>query len=185
MVHHDTNAHVRKLNAVLHSMQACQYLLAPQSSICSGSRAASNADSAQGNTSNADDQIPGPCDDGDIPDVHLKAGCNIRQGATSFCRASLGVRCMPHSLRAAAAHEEPGSCSEAQQLDAPDNQMLVTTSDGQVFAVSMTDAEAQSSHDKARCTPVELQQAKWVSSMSASRALQLGPVAVGDCILVA
>ena len=90
---------------------------------------------------------------------------------------------MPHSLHAAAAHEEPGSCSEAHQVDAPDNQMVVTTSDGQVFAVSMTAAEAQSSQDKARCTPVELQQVKWASSMSASGALQLGPVAVDDCIL--
>ena len=90
---------------------------------------------------------------------------------------------MPHSLHAAAAYEASGSCSEAQQVDAPDNQMVVTTSDGQVFAVSMNDAEARSLHFQAKCSPVEVQRAKWVSSMSASRALQLGPVAMNDCML--
>ena len=142
-----------------------------------------NADSALGSASSADDHIPRPSNDDDIPGVHLKAGCNIQQGATSFCRASLGVQLMPHSLHAPAAPEASGSCSEAQQIVAPDHQMVVTTSDGQVFAVSMTDAEAQSSQFKAKCSPVELERAKWVSSVSASGALQLGPVAVDDCIL--
>lgn len=142
-----------------------------------------NAGSAQGNASSANDQIPEPCNDGDIPDVYLRAGCNLQQGATSFCRASLGVRRMPHTLHAAAAHEASDSCSEAQQVDAPDDQMVVTTSDGQVFAVSVTDAEAQSSREKAKRSYVELQRAKWVSSMSATGALQLGPVAVEACIL--
>ena len=92
---------------------------------------------------------------------------------------------MPHSVHAAAAPEASGSCSEAQHIAVPDHQMVVTTSDGQVFAVMMTDAEAQSSQCKAKCSPVELRRAKWVSSMSASGALQLGPgpVAVDDFVL--
>lgn len=146
----------------------------------------SNADDAVGNTSNADDHIPRPCDDddNDVPEVQLKAGCNIQQGATKFLRASLGVRRIPHPVHAAAAaHEASGRCSGAQQIDIPDNQMLVTTSDGQVLAVSMTDADPQSHQFDVKRSHVELQRGKWVSSMSAFGALRLAPLAVDGCIL--
>ena len=145
----------------------------------------SDADNALGNTASAADHNPQPCDkDDDIPELQLKAGCNIQQGATKFLRASLGVRRLPHPMHAAAAHEACGSCSGAQQVDTPDNQMLVTTSDGQVLAVSMTDADPQSQQFEVKSSHVEVQRAKWVSSMSASGALRLEPLAVDDCILV-
>lgn len=137
------------------------------------------AESALGNPSNAGEPIPPPCDD-DVPDVHLKAGCNVQQGATSFCRDSLGVQRLPHSVHAAT-DEASSSCSNAQPIGVSDNQMVVTTSDGQVFAVSMTDAEAQSKQIEAEYRPVELQRAQWISSMSACGVVQLGPVAVGNC----
>ena len=150
------------------------------------SRTLPNADHAPGNTSNADDHNPRPCDedDTDVPEVQLKAGCNIQQGATKFLRASLGVRRMPHPVpAAAAAHEASSSCSGAQQVDVPDNQMLVTTSDGQVLAVNMTDADPQSQQFEVKSSHVKVQQAKWVSSMSASGALRLEHLVVDDCRL--
>lgn len=145
----------------------------------------SNVDDALGNNPTADDHNPRPRDDDDniVPEVQLKAGCNIQQGATKFLRASLGVRRMPHPLHADAAHGASGSCGGAQQIDTPDNQMLVTTSDGQVLAVNMTDADPLSQQSEVKSSRVELQRAKWVSSMSAFGALQLEPLAVDGCIL--
>lgn len=103
--------------------------------------------------------------------VTLRAGCNIQQGATSFCRAALGVRPLAHPVHTAA-DEASSSCSDVQQIGASDNQMVVTTTDGQVLAVSMTGSEVLGQKLDARCTPVE-QRGKWVSSRSASVVRQL------------
>lgn len=90
------------------------------------------ADSTSGNTSGADDHK--------ICSVLLRAGCNIKQGVTTFCRAALGVHCLAHPVHAAADKASSG-CSELRQIDASDNHMVVTTTDGQVFAVSMIDVD--------------------------------------------
>ena len=171
-------------------MPACQCLLVALKAAAVHEQNFSNVGNALGNTSDANDHIPRPHDDDDdnVPEFQLKAGRNIQQGATKFLRASLGVRRMPHPVHAAAAaHEASGSCSGAQQVDTPDNQMVVTTFDGQVLDVSMTlcestDAAPQSHQFEAKSSHVELQRGKWVSSVSASGALRLGPLAIGDCI---
>lgn len=110
-------------------------------------------------------------DDHTVDEVMLRAGCNIQQGATSFCRGALGVRPLAHPVHPAA-DEASNSCSKVQRADASDNQMIVTTTDGQVLAVSMTDAEVPRQKLDSRRTTVE-QKSKWVSSRSASVVRQL------------
>ena len=103
--------------------------------------------------------------------VTMRAGCNMQQGATSFCRATLGVHPLPHPVHATAA-QASSSSSKAQQMEASDNQMVVTTTDGQVFAVSLADVEVRGQTLDAERSPAE-QRAKWVSSRSASEVLRL------------
>ncbi len=124
-----------------------------------------------------------------LPNVHLQAGCNIQHGATSFCRARLGVQRLLHashlgSLDAAA------SQSDDAQSQVSDNHMLVTTNDGQVFATSLVDADRQTGHLEAvpRGTDADrLEQFTWSSSVSAASVIQMQQMDVTrhvrDCIL--
>lgn len=119
-----------------------------------------------------------------LPNVHLQAGCNIQHGATSFCRARLGVQRVPHasllgSLDATACQ------SDDAQSETSDKHMLVTTSDGQVFATSLVDADRQTGQldSLPRGTDADrLGHFSWSSSLSAASVIQMQQMDVAHCV---
>ena len=122
----------------------------------------------------------------ELPNVHLEAGCNIQQGATTFCRARLGVQSLSHALQAST----PVDLSQegCQQTEPLGSDMLVTTSNGQVFAVSLKSesdgqkAQLETLRSDSSCDEIACQ-FKWGSSLSAAAAIQMQPLDVADCIL--
>ena len=143
------------------------------------------AEAASGNTYRDQVQHHQPAD-GDIASVQLIAGCNLQQGGTQFCRGRLGVQPLPHAAHGG--EDKVQSLDAEQQANAIAHDMVVTTSDGQVFALSSIHATGQVQEVDAEAPQPDLQQHKWESSLSASRTVQLArmqsaQVDVNDCVL--
>lgn len=138
----------------------------------------------RGNVSVPISQASQQAEEADLPNMHLQAGCNIQHGATSFCRARLGVQRLPHashlgSLDATASHLDDA------HSEMSDNHMLVTTSDGQVFATSLVDADRQTGQREALHTEIKadgLEQFTWSSSLSAASVMQMQQMDVAHCV---
>jgi len=124
-----------------------------------------------------------------LPNVHLQAGCNIQHGATSFCRARLGVQRLPHA--SPLGFLDATACqSDDSQSEVSDNHMLVTTSDGQVFATSLVDADRQKGQLEAMHRETDADRPEhfaWSPSLSAASVIQMQQMdvarSVRDCIL--
>lgn len=119
-----------------------------------------------------------------LPNVHLQAGCNIQHAATSFCRARLGVQRLPHASPLGSL-DAMASQSDDAQSEMSDNHMLVTTSDGQVFATTLVDGDRQTGQLETlhRGTDADrLEQFTWSSSLSAASVLQMQQMDVARCV---
>jgi len=123
-------------------------------------------------------------EDADLPNVHLQAGCNIQHGATSFCRARLGVQRLPHASNLGSLDTTASQVDDAQS-ETSNNHMLVTTSDGQVFATSLVDSDRQTGQLEALHRGIDadgLEQFTWSSSLSAASVMQMQQMDVAHCV---
>ena len=118
-----------------------------------------------------------------LPEVHLRAGCNIQQGATKFCRACLGVQPLPHHAHAVEGHASQQNAY--QPARASNDVMIVTTTEGQVFSARLVDSGKQNQELDSDCSDAELLQLRWTSALSASAAMQpaLGHVDIAACVV--
>ena len=144
----------------------------------------SDADTNRGNVETLRNDAAPQSEERDLPNVHLQAGCNIGQGATSFCRGHLGVQPLGHPPSLCDT-DEAARQPDHQESEASGNDMLVTTSDGQVFATSLVKDEGQLHQSDAVCQaddPDMTQQFKWSSSLSAEAVVEMLHPVVSDCI---
>ena len=143
-----------------------------------------SAGTDRGNVSVPISQVTQQAEEADLPNVHLQAGCNIQHGATSFCRACLGVQRLPHASRLGFV-DATASQSDDAQSKTSGNHMLVTTSDGQVFATSLVDSDRQTGQLEAlqRGTNADgFKHFTWSSSLSAASVMQMQQMDVARCV---
>ena len=147
---------------------------------------ACHAGADRGNVSVPISQATQQAEEADLPNVHLQAGCNSQHGATSFCRARLGVQRLPHASHLGSLDATASQFDDAQS-EMSDNHMLVTTSDGQVFATSLVDSDRQTGQLEGlhKGTNADmLKHLTWSSSLSAASVMQMQQMHVAHCVKV-